>query len=519
MLEFGTYAAGNAAARTELFTVEQNPGLNEQRLAPDLTFSNPTTSANGDVTFDPGAEAFGFYSYWPTNRFFGERTVYTENKLNTFPSAIPRHVRTYPLVNADGATEPNAYVLATEEFTKGFDYNDVVVVVRNVVPALEEGEEPPQPEIPAPTFIPANGISGLSLRNPLGVPFSDRLVLQKIVRTTGNYCDIEIEPRCKDPSLDRWRGMKFPNTGVVELRNTGATALQLNLSLGNQGLFVLPGGESTLSLQPGQTYDLTVQFAPSVVKNKGIYPSSLVVQSGGQSAGIELRGLFMQRPEGGGEVYFGFLVNDLFGYKTNLGTIANGGLRSPTPNSSLAGEEVRSAYWQAADASKPITALQLAAFYPCCTGSTFPLFLNSRGGNALLASMQPNNLYKQSILPRQSNGSLTELTTNASGPFHVRVAGYSSDVRRGKGKNLGIRFWPLRDRSGVAFPNTYLVAQDFVEGGCNGFGAPPEAPPEEDPPEDDPPEEEDSLNPSQVIGSNCDYQDNLYIMTNIKPAN
>jgi len=521
VFEFGYYAAGRAAARTELFTVEQNPGLNEQRLAPELTISGPTSSANGNVTFDPGAEPFGFYSYWPTNRFFGERTVYTEDKLNTFTSAIPRQVRTYPLVDQDDNLVPNAYVLATEEFTKGFDYNDVVVIVRNVVPTPEEGEEPPQPETPAPAFIPADGITGLSMRNTVGFPFSDRLVLQKIVKTSGNFCDPETEPGCKDPTIDRWRGMQFPNTGVIELRNTGAVALQLNLSLGNQGLFVLPGGESTLSLQPGQSYDLQVQFAPSVTKGKGVYPSSLVVQSGGQSAGIELRGLFMHRPEGGGEVYFGFLVNDLFGYKTNLGTLPNGGLLSPAPNSNLAGEEVRSAYWEAADPGKPITALQLASFYPCCTGSSFPLFMNKQGSSAVLATMRPDSRYKQSILPRQRNGGLTELTTNAAGAFRISVAGYSTDVRKGKGKNLGVRLWPLRDRSGRAFPNTYLVAQDFVVEGCNGFGTPPQAPPEDDPPDDppeDPPEDDDSLSPSQLIGSNCDYQDNLYIMANIKPA-
>ena len=136
VLEFGYYAAGQAGARTQLFEVEQTPALNAQRLAPEIT-----GSTDGTVSFDPGAASFGFYSFWPTNRFFGERYVYTEDGLNTFTDAIPHQVRTYPLVNADGTTEPNAYVLATEEFTQGFDYNDVVVIVRNVVP--EGGRQNP----------------------------------------------------------------------------------------------------------------------------------------------------------------------------------------------------------------------------------------------------------------------------------------------------------------------------------------------------------------------------------------
>jgi len=504
VLEFGYYAAGEAGARTQLFEVAQTPGLNAQRLAPEIT-----GGTNGTVSFDPGTGGFGFYSFWPTNIFFGERYVYTEDRLNTFEDAVSHHVRVYPYKGADGKVEANAYVLATDEYTKGSDYNDVVVIVRNVVPVPEEIEIPQVP-IPTPAFIPADGIPGLSLRNALGFPYDDRLVLQKTVRTTGNFCDPEIEPACKDPSIDRWSGMKFPNTGVVELRNTGATPLQLTLGFGNQGLFSLPGGESTLSLQPGQSYDLTIQFAPTVLTAKGVYPSSLVVQSGAQSAGIELRGLFMRRPEGSGEVYFGFLVNDLFGYKTDLGTLSSGGLRSPAPNSSLAGEEVRAPYWEAADPGSPVTALQLAAFYPCCTGGTFPLLLVRRGSNSVFASMRPLNLYKQSILPRQQNGDLTELTTKARGPFEIIIAGYSSNPGNGKGRgNLGVRFWPLRDRSGGAFPNnTYLVAQDFVEDGCNGYGAPPAPPPGDNPEDADP-----------NIGSNCDYQDNLYIMTNIKPVN
>ena len=518
VLEFGYYAAGAAETRTQLFEVAPDPGLNEQRLAPEIT-TGGAVSKDGTVSFDPDAASFGFYSFWPTNKFFGQRYVYTEDSLNTFASAIPRQVRTYPLVDEDKNIVPNAYVLATEEFTKGFDYNDVVVIVRNVVPEAD-GKTPP-PEIPVPVSIPADGIPGLSLKNAIGVPYDDRLVLQKIVRTTGKFCDPEVNPRCKDPTKDRWKGMKFPDTGVVELRNTGATPLQLTLSFSNPGLFVLPSGESTLTLQPGQNYDLTVQFAPSIVRNKGVYPSSLVVQSGSQRAGIELRGLFMRKPEGGNEIYFGGLVNELFGYKTNLGTMPNGGLRNPEPNSNLAGEEVRAPYWVAADPGKPITALQIAAFYNCCNRGSHSLLLVKRGSNSAFASMSPAYLYKQSIFPRQPNGELTELSTNATGPFEVRVAGYSSNPRRGRGSNLGIRFWPLKDRNGSAFPDTYLVAQDFVEFGCYGFGVPPAPPPEddpEDPPEDDPddpPEDDDG----DRIVSNCDYQDNLYIMTNIKPSN
>ena len=91
--------------------------------------------AHGSYQFDPGQASFGFVSRWP---FFANRMVYSQDSLNTFTGAIGNHVRVYRLVE-DGATVPNAYVVATEEHTSGWDYNDVVFVVRNVHPPARRG--------------------------------------------------------------------------------------------------------------------------------------------------------------------------------------------------------------------------------------------------------------------------------------------------------------------------------------------------------------------------------------------
>ena len=499
VLEFGYYAAGQAAARTPVFDIQQTPTLNAQRLGPVVSGSTGATVSGDTVTFDPGMGSFGLYSFWPTNRFFTQRYVYTEDTLNTFPNAVPHNVRTYPLVNPDGTTEPNAYVVATDEFGAApNDYNDVVVILRNVVPAGTLTG----PVINVPNTPPANGISGLNVSNALGLPYNDRMTLQKIQNTTGKFCDPATIPNC-DPTKDLWAGIQFPTTGTVNLRNTGSSTLQLSLSFQNDNLFVLPGGESTLTLQPGQSYQLKVEFSPKGLTKKGVYPAGLLITSGGQSAGLELAGLYMLKPEANHEVYFAPLVNKLFGYTTKLGEISNGGLQSPAPDSALAGEEVRSAYWEAANPGSPVTALQIAAFYPCCGGSAFPLQLVSRGSSSPFATMRPAGTSTQSIYPRQQNGNLTQLSANASGPFEVRSANYSSNPVNGVGRNLGVRFWPLRDRSGNLVADTYIVAQDFVAPGCKGFGAP-----------DTP----TNGNPAG-IGSNCDYQDNLYIMGNIRPVN
>ena len=84
----------------------------------------------GAAAFDPGSSSFGFYSRWP---YFNNRILFSEDALNTFSGAIPHHVRVYALPG-----EENAYVIATEEHVSGFDYQDIVVIARNIQPAGDE---------------------------------------------------------------------------------------------------------------------------------------------------------------------------------------------------------------------------------------------------------------------------------------------------------------------------------------------------------------------------------------------
>ncbi len=121
IVAFGWYAAGSASSAQEVFTVQNSVGSNGQTLTPVAT---------GALSFDPGTSAFGTFSRWP---FFGDRRLYSEDALNGFAGAIPHHVRVYALPG-----EANAYVVATEEHINGFDYQDIVVILRNVTPSVEE---------------------------------------------------------------------------------------------------------------------------------------------------------------------------------------------------------------------------------------------------------------------------------------------------------------------------------------------------------------------------------------------
>ncbi|WP_400072158.1 malectin domain-containing carbohydrate-binding protein [Zobellia russellii] len=117
VVAFGWYNSGDANTTSELFTVSNSPASNGQTLNAPIV---------GATEFDPGAVSFGFYSRWP---FFGDRHLFSEDALNTFADAIPHHVRVYELPG-----EENAYIIATEEHISGFDYQDIVVIVRNIKP-------------------------------------------------------------------------------------------------------------------------------------------------------------------------------------------------------------------------------------------------------------------------------------------------------------------------------------------------------------------------------------------------
>lgn len=134
VFEFGFYEAGAAEPSLQkLLSIPIRPGLNGQRLEPVILPATPTAEA-GVVSFEPPDRTFGFYSFWPTTRFFKKRTVFTEDARNTF-DALSHHVRPYPLKERDGAPVENAYILVTDESNRLNDYNDAVVLIRNVQPA------------------------------------------------------------------------------------------------------------------------------------------------------------------------------------------------------------------------------------------------------------------------------------------------------------------------------------------------------------------------------------------------
>jgi len=122
VVTWGWYAKGQPEPTTTVLTVHNTQG---QTVYPQF---------DGSTTFTPNAEEFGFQCSWP---FFASiyGHIYTEDALNTFTGAVPHNMRVYPFRTPDGVSVPNSYIITTEEYTAAFDFQDIIVVVRNVVPA------------------------------------------------------------------------------------------------------------------------------------------------------------------------------------------------------------------------------------------------------------------------------------------------------------------------------------------------------------------------------------------------
>jgi len=155
------------------------------------------------------------------------------------------------------------------------------------------------------------------------------------------------------------------------------------------------------------------------------------------------------------------------------------------------GDEILSPYWSRADTSKPVSVKQLAAFHQQGLAAKFAWY--NQGSSATL-----NTVFTalgsdgQTMIPRtNTNGTLAQGFFNPGSVFGFKVdTKYSDDTlnlqqKAGGGYGHQIRFFPLRDRSGNYVPNTWLMAVDYYDGKFENY----------------------------------DFQDNVYIVGNIRPSN
>jgi hypothetical protein len=102
--------------------------LAETKSYPEHQTLFPALS-QGQTSFTPGTEPFGFYAISP------DHTVYSEDVWNILfqPGPASHAMRIYPVSARDGAPVSGTYLVCIEEAQNG-DYNDYVFLISNVTP-------------------------------------------------------------------------------------------------------------------------------------------------------------------------------------------------------------------------------------------------------------------------------------------------------------------------------------------------------------------------------------------------
>ncbi len=480
-LRFGYYVPGDPTDTTQLFTLNQ---ADSQTMSP---------TAQGATQFDPGSTEFGLYTNFPTFTDNGhQRVSYSEDTLNAWDAAVSRKIRFFPLRNPDGSIVPNAYVFAAEDNNipfgniQPYDSNDIVGIIYNVQPAADGAV--------------------LGLQNLSGAPSTTRMVFNRIQN---------LNPYNPAGFVDN-----VHDKNTLQIQNTGSQPLvitALNLSDPNWAFVNPPALPVTVPI--GGTLNVTIQFVAttdpahsgnqtnsnatvngvSVNAAGGVANGTLTILSNDAarpSRVVNLAGYWQYQSENENEPGLTAIANLIYGYGTNIGNTPSFPNNGAIPT--YYGEEVASSLWNSADPTLPVSVRQLAVYHNQYDHTVTPANPTAAiigwypQGNSIHWLFQDQTGEGQSLLPT-INGSNTipaAGSINPSGAFGFNLDGENSvdsantsDISLGRSGHA-VRFFPVRDASGNLIPNAWLVTMDY-EGGSF---------------------------------ENGDFQDNVYLVTNMRPA-
>lgn len=418
IVNFGWHESGSTQSHTEVFRIANTTTGNGQTLNPEIT---------GETTFNPGQLTFGFYTEWPA---LDNRKVYGEDALNTFSGAVPHHVRAYEVPGED-----NAYILAIEELGTGYDYQDLVVIVRNVAPAGA----------------------------PLVSVTPGELIFETTVNTQGTQTQ----------------------TKTVTITNEGRTdlvidAVSLTGAFADQFTFI---GPSPLTLAPASAQQYAVTFAPDLDQtNLGHQEAALSFEGAGSDASnfaVGLHGLKKTGYEGSSEPPLQEVVDALgIGIDVGWTTLSN------TTSAAPQGQEVIAPMFVAAGTGS--VGITSVARYSPAEVLPFGWYTNTDGTiTTNEVGVQANGLANaQTLFPALASGTTSFDPQGATFGFFVESKSFNRFNYTEDALNTGVahrtRVYPVRDRQGFIVDNSYLVC---FEDATNG-----------------------------------DYQDYVFVVTNVKPA-
>lgn len=270
------------------------------------------------------------------------------------------------------------------------------------------------------------------------------------------------------------------------------------INVDKDGIFTVGKPNLPATLQAGDKLTINVKFT-GTMNDKGALRTALHIVSDDAaqpSLDITMAGLFMLMPEGGHEVPYATIVN-AFGFGTLVGIEYM--TKIQTANTPIMTDEVATEFLQAADPTKPIGIYQIAAFGGITDPDTTHDFkIIYENTNSADCAMKLKALWAQTILPECANTGDQRCWVNCNPgtrKFSINMDGWTSVPSNLFQNNaldqIAWRFFVPRDKNGAVIPDTIIAGQDYSleKGCCDGDGC-----------------------------ANCDYQDNIYVFTNTKPA-
>ncbi len=265
---------------------------------------------------------------------------------------------------------------------------------------------------------------------------------------------------------------------TITLRNIGDAPLELtalNVSGADAGAFALTAPPQPLTIEPGGAVDAAVAFAPTVAGSQSAEVQ--VVGAGGQALSIDLYGLGSVGEQGENEPPLAAIVETL-GYRVDVG----GTGLSLGSGAEAVGAEVLAPFFVRATPGGPVT-LTVVARYAPEEPLPYGIFTLDDAEPVLQEVGVVGASEAQTLLPAQADG---EVSFNpGAAPFGVygQAGGgtqYSLDELNTGAITHALRVYPLRDRAGIPIPNSYLIGLEEA--------------------------------------SNGDYQDALFVLSNVRPA-
>lgn len=450
----------SGSVRYGWYPVDDVSGTNQlgQLSSGDAGFLSASAKA-----FDPEQTVFGIYASWAA---LNDRTVHSEDDANTFSGiADGKQVRTWRL-----ADRAHTYILAFEADDDTAGYRDALFLLSNVEPVAD--------------IILMNQDGAWADADGAQPGFyEDHLVFHRINGgTTGSTAN----PPFADPNFQ----FLVHNVSAIVVKNARRDQ-QLSIAsvaFSSANFHLMNDPQFPMAIPAGGSQELFIAYTQASGA-RGDYHATMTIEFGsGESKAVSLGALYMGFTENTNEVRL-HQINNAFGYSVD--TFEQEEILSEIITSPIVGEAVRSGLWLRADpAAGPAHAREIAAFLfvdrtnPVCVKHNF-----KAGAQESAFNVAPP--YGQTIMPKACEGGPSEWSEASADwdmPFEFVV---SYDWSSNSQDAIDVHWWPLRDRRGFLWPNTYLAAADFIlPSGCGP-------------------------NPGQA---NCDYNDNVFVISNVRPS-